>query len=187
MTKSSQPFHSSSTSKIKKIQGSKDYDLSLPLKGKDLLDFIEKHRDTLSDNGDSLCIGAGYGELAKDGSATCRLDLFGKELIKAKEEEQLSNIGNHARKSILNSYTKKELNLIAEFGCITGKAFRHLQVEETEKFFDQNQNEIVAILETQFGDGYVEKSKKRVGGDNVHWKHRAVWRFIEIIAGESIN
>ncbi len=162
-------------------------EIASPLKGKELLKYIERNRKNVSNNGDQLCIGAGYGEISDDGSANCRLDLFSTELIRAKKEQNLATINNNASKEILESYTSEQLKLIAELGCISGKANKHLQLEEAEKFYDENQQEIKETLSTQFGEDYLEESKKRVGGENEHWKHRAVWRFIEIIAQERIN
>ena len=76
---------------------------------------------------------------------------------------------------------------IVEFGCASGKAYLHLQISEIEKFYDDNQEEIAISLQDHFGPYYLKKSAERVGGKASHWKHRAVWRFIELIASEELQ
>ncbi|WP_320667827.1 hypothetical protein [Prochlorococcus sp. MIT 1307] len=156
------------------------------LKGNELLEYVNINRRQLNDNGDSLCIGAGYGDKSEDGSTTCRLDLFSTELIKAKKASHLSNSKEKAKGEILKTYSLDTLKNIAELGCISGKAYKHLQISENEQFFDDNKYEITCSLEDQFGNGYLKNSAERVGGENSHWKHRAVWRFIEMIAIEEV-
>ena len=165
----------------------KTNDLYGGLKGEELLDYIKNHRDQLEDNGDSLCIGAGYGTYNEDGSTICRLDLFSTELIKARKASHLTNKVRKARQEILDSYDLETLRTIAESGCVSGKAHSHLQILDNEKFYDENRSEISCLLEDQFGKDYIMHSAERAGGVNSHWKHRAVWRFIEMIANEEIE
>ena len=158
--------------------------ISSALTGEELLDYIKKHRRKLEDNGDSLCIGAGYGSYTEDGSTICRLDLFSTELINAKKASHSSSTTIKARQQILNAYDFETLQRIVEYGCVSGSAHSHINIPEIEQFFDENEEEITISLEDHFGNEYLEKSAERTGGENSHWKHRAVWRFIEIIANE---
>ena len=96
-------------------------------------------------------------------------------------------LGKHARIKVLKSYNQSSLQRIVDQGCISGAAHLHLQIEENEVFFDENSQEITAYLEDQFGPDYLAKSAERTGGNKSHWKHRAVWRFIELIAIEEIE
>ena len=157
------------------------------LTGKDLLDYVELNRVKLENDGDSLCIGAGYGKYNEDGSAICRLDLFSTELIKAKESIHIDKNTSKARDLILNSYNLKALQEIGSHGCLSGKAIHHLQIKDNEEFFDENEQEITVRLEDHFGINYLKESSERYGGDSSHWKHIAVWRFIELIANEEIS
>lgn len=156
------------------------------LKGEDLLNYIENNKNQEEENGDSLCIGAGYGESGEEGSTICRLDLFSTELIKAKKASHSSESSKRARNKILNCYSIDILKTIAEFGCISGKAHSHLQISDNERFFDDNMLEIKLSLEDQFGPNYLHESRKRSGDGDSHWKHRAVWKFIEMIASEEV-
>ena len=162
-------------------------ELSNALRGEELLQYVEDNKIQLGNDGDSLCIGAGYGSFTKDGSPICRLDLFSSELIKANKAKHLAKNKKRAKKEILSCYDFETLKNIAKFGCISGKAFLHLDISETEEFFDNNQEEIKICLEDQFGAGYLKRSVERVGGEDSHWKHRAVWRFIEMIASEEVQ
>ena len=161
--------------------------LSNPLVGEELLQYIEKNKSQKSNDGDQICIGAGYGSLTEEGIPSCRLDVFSAELIKAQKQKHLSTNKGKAKKEILSSYNFETLEKIARFGCVSGEAYLHLQISEVERFFEDNKDEIKMYLEDQFGSGYLVKSAERVGGDNSHWKHRAVWRFIEIIASEELE
>lgn len=158
-----------------------------PLKGQELLKYIETEKNKSGSNGDVICIGAGYGSDAKEGETKCRVDLFTTELINAKKEEHFKFLGKHARVKVLKSYNQSSLQRIVDQGCISGAAHLHLQIEENEVFFDENSQEITAYLEDQFGPDYLAKSAERTGGNKSHWKHRAVWRFIELIAIEEIE
>ena len=153
----------------------------------DQLNYIEKQKSKGEANGDNLCIEAGYVSYTDEGSAICRLDLFSTELIKAKKAKHIGPGNTNAKKEILNSYDLETLKMIALHGCISGKAHSHLQITENEEFFDNNKDEITISLEDQFGTGYLETSAERSGGNSSHWKHRAVWRFIEMIANDEID
>ena len=48
-------------------------------------------------------------------------------------------------------------------------------------------SEYYRTYEDEFGKDYLAKSAERTGGNKSHWKHRAVWRFIELIAIEEIE
>ncbi len=158
---------------------------SKPLIGKKLLDYLEKHKEET--NGDDLCIGAGYGDYTETGEPICRFELFTSELINARKAQHIETNKTNAKKEIISAYSIENLNLIAQEGCVSGAASAHLQLTENEQFFDKHSKEIKDLLEDHFGDGYIEKSIERYGGEHSHWKHRAVWRFIEIIAMEELG
>ncbi len=65
-----------------------------PLKGKELLDYFDGHKEGTGGDGDALCIGAGYGEYSEDGKVKCNFPPFVKELDKAMElnkQEEISS------------------------------------------------------------------------------------------------
>ncbi|WP_320677198.1 hypothetical protein [Prochlorococcus sp. MIT 1300] len=157
------------------------------LKGKQLLDYIESNKRDSNIDGDMLCIGAGYATYAEDGTYSCDLQRFSSEVIKAKQMLHYDSDQSNARQLILDTYHENELRDIALEGCISGKAYAHTQLLDIENFFDEHSCEIIQVLENHFGDGYLESSKQRTGGEYSHWRHRAVWRFIEIIAREVLE
>ena len=55
---------------------------SKPLKGQDLAKYVNGHREEFKENGDALCVEAGYGEYSKDGKPNCDFQPFVKELGK---------------------------------------------------------------------------------------------------------
>ena len=72
-----------------------------PLKGQELLKYIETEKNKSGNNGDVICIGAGYGSDAKEGETKCRVDLFTTELINAKKEEHFKFIEAISNPSVL--------------------------------------------------------------------------------------
>ena len=158
-----------------------------PLRGEELLNYIESHKSQGEDNGDNICIGAGYGDHSEEGQMVCRLDLFSTELINAKKAQHNETHTEKARLQILETYNLEKLKQIADKGCVSGVATFHLQILENERFYDENEKEIKLYLEDQFGSGYLENSAERTGGPSSHWKHRAVWKFIEMIASEELE
>ncbi len=55
------------------------------LKGEALVTYIKKNKGRFGENGDALCVAAGYGTISKDGKPLCEFQSF----VKA-----LSNSGN---------------------------------------------------------------------------------------------
>ncbi len=157
------------------------------LKGDKLLSYIESNKSKFNNDGDALCIQAGYGYKSEEGKTICRLDLFSNELIAARQVNYLNLGKNQAREEILKVYDANTLKGIAEGGCLTGIANLHLQIKDLEVFYDKHDEEIELVVENSFGKGYIEQIAKRGGNDSIHWKHRAVWKFIEIVASDEIN
>ncbi len=58
-----------------------------PLKGKELANYIKDHKNEFNKNGDALCVEAGYGDYAKDGTPLCNFEPFVKELGKVVDLE----------------------------------------------------------------------------------------------------
>ena len=55
------------------------------LKGQELANYIKVKKKDFKNNGDALCVAAGYGKLNSDGTAKCDLPTFLKELSEAME------------------------------------------------------------------------------------------------------
>ena len=65
-----------------------------PLKGKALAEFVENGREEFGENGDALCVAAGYGKKALDGTTKCNLPAFVNEL------DQVSDLVNDKADSL---------------------------------------------------------------------------------------
>ncbi len=55
------------------------------LKGKELADYVEKHKEEFEGNGDKLCLAAGYGVQAEDGNLKCDFGNFVKAVSVAED------------------------------------------------------------------------------------------------------
>ena len=66
-----------------------------PLKGKDLVEYVKGHKEEFKDNGDALCVGAGYGNYSEEGSPNCDFKPFVKELGKVMNLVDESPKENH--------------------------------------------------------------------------------------------
>ena len=62
------------------------------LKGKELVDFVEEHRKDFEEDGDALCVAAGYGKDTADGSTKCNLPAFVNELGQATDLNSYESI-----------------------------------------------------------------------------------------------
>ncbi len=58
------------------------------LKGKALADYVFEHKEEFEEDGDALCVAAGYGEYLQDGTPNCNLKPFVKELSKVMDLEE---------------------------------------------------------------------------------------------------
>ena len=58
-------------------------ELSNQLRGKDLVEYVEDHREEFEGDGDALCVAAGYGIDEEDGTTKCDLPAFVNELGQA--------------------------------------------------------------------------------------------------------
>ena len=63
-----------------------------PLRGKELVNYVESHREGLQGDGDTLCVEAGYGEYDQKGHPICNFKPFVKELSQAMELENKENL-----------------------------------------------------------------------------------------------
>ena len=55
------------------------------LKGEELASYLENHRGDFEGNGDDLCLAAGYGKIASDGTQVCNFKDFVKAVANAVE------------------------------------------------------------------------------------------------------
>ncbi len=58
-----------------------------PLTGKDLAEYVTDNKSAFKKNGDALCVEAGYGEYATDGTPQCDFQPFVQELGKVMDLE----------------------------------------------------------------------------------------------------
>lgn len=68
---------------MKKLQ--KPLKTNKQLKGEELANYVKVKKQDFKENGDALCVAAGYGKLNSDGTAKCDLPTFLKELSEAME------------------------------------------------------------------------------------------------------
>ena len=58
----------------------------------------------------------------------------------------MTTISNKAYESVIDSYDKDTLSDIAHYGCISGSATEHIYYQQTTKFYDENEEEILMFL-----------------------------------------
>ncbi len=86
-----------------------------------------------------------------------------------------------AVQSILASYDLQDLKSIAEHGCVSGCAFDHIYYSETNKFYDEHEDEINAYAEDCFGDEFLSIFAK----DSIrNMINNLVWFFVESVAAD---
>ena len=97
----------------------------------------------------------------------------------------MTTISNKAYESVIDSYDKETLSDIAHYGCISGCATEHVYYNQTTKFYDEHEDEILDYLNLI---NYTSESPiKTFGGDAEdikQLKNNLTWAFVEAVAQE---
>ncbi len=70
---------------------------SVKLQGDDLANYFNDHQGDFNGNGDALCLAAGYGIKAEDGTEKCNFSDFIKELADAVDLTNYLNPNNQEK------------------------------------------------------------------------------------------
>ena len=92
-----------------------------------------------------------------------------------------------AREEIAGTYSLDELDDIVQHGCASGCATSHMYYAETEKFFDDFENEIIQYLTESLGEDGLQETIENNEGDLQGYKNDVAWTFIELVALEELD
>ena len=99
------------------------------------------------------------------------------------------NIGyvESAYDEVLKCYELEELQEIVNDGCQSGVCNQHIYYDDTIKFFDTYEEEIVDYLDTHFGQDCLVELFKSANCDLGMYKNNVTWAYIELIASQVVD
>ena len=92
-----------------------------------------------------------------------------------------------AAKAITDMYSLETLKEIADHGCSSGVCSKHIYYGDTNRFYDQYEDEIVAHIESEYGTEFLVELFEKADADLTHYKNDVCWAFIEMIAMEAVE
>ena len=93
----------------------------------------------------------------------------------------------NARDYIRDAYELEDLKEIANHGCSSGVCSQHIYYGDTNSFYDQYEDEIVAYIESEYGTEFLVELFEKANADLTHYKNDVCWTFIEMIAMEAVD
>ena len=92
-----------------------------------------------------------------------------------------------AYETIKKEYDIDTLREIRDHGCSSGAANNHIYYNETVKFFDDNEDELIEYITDTVGEEITEG----IWDDNTNhingYKNDIVWTYIEIVANDLVH
>jgi len=88
---------------------------------------------------------------------------------------------------IKETYTVEEFKEIANHGCQSGVCHEHIYYGDTIKFYEDNEDEIINYIESDYGTEFLVDMFKDADASLTVYKNNVTWCFIEMIAFEVTN
>ena len=85
---------------------------------------------------------------------------------------------------IIATYDKETMEEIANHGCQSGVCHEHIYYGDTIKFYEDNEDEIIDYIESNYGTEFLVDMFKNADACLDTYKNDVVWCFIEMIAFE---
>ena len=98
----------------------------------------------------------------------------------------MDNMEN-ARDYIKDTYELETLKEIANHGCSSGVCSKHIYYGDTNRFYDQYEDEIVEYIESEYGTEFLVELFEKADASLTHYKNDVCWTFIEMIAMEAVE
>ena len=94
---------------------------------------------------------------------------------------------NEGRDEIIECYDLDQLTEIANHGCVTGVANKHIYYKDTISFFDKYEAEILSTIEEQFGLELLYRMFEKSTACYDMYRNECTWLFIETVAQDVVN
>tara|TARA_Y100001956_G_scaffold30126_1_gene29746 strand:+ start:1274 stop:1636 length:363 start_codon:yes stop_codon:yes gene_type:complete len=93
---------------------------------------------------------------------------------------------NEGRDEIIECYDLDQLTEIANHGCVTGVANKHIYYKDTISFFDKYEAEILSTIEEQLGREELYRTFERSTACYDMYRNECTWLFIELVAQDVV-
>ena len=93
----------------------------------------------------------------------------------------------NATESLCKMYSLDEFKEIASHGCDSGVATHHIYYNETVKFFDEYEDEVMEMLEDVMGSEYPGQLLTQCNNSLTSFKNDATWCYIELTANVEVD
>ena len=90
----------------------------------------------------------------------------------------------NAIEAIKETYSVEDFKEIADHGCSSGVCGQHIYYGDTNRFYDQYEDEIVEYISDCYGTEFLVELFKKADASLTHYKNDVCWTFIEMIAFE---
>ena len=94
---------------------------------------------------------------------------------------------NEGRDAIIKCYDPNTLSEIANNGCVTGVANKHIYYKDTISFFDKYEAEILSTIEDVYGLELLYKTFEKSTACYDMYRNECTWLFIETVAQDVVN
>ena len=91
----------------------------------------------------------------------------------------------NARDYIMDTYELEDLKEIANHGCSSGVCSKHIYYGDTNRFYDQYEDEIVEYISDCYGTEFLVELFTKADASLTHYKNDVCWTYIEMIAFEA--
>ena len=93
----------------------------------------------------------------------------------------------NAIEAIKEMYSVEDFEEIANHGCQSGVCRQHIYYGDTNRFYDQYEDEIVEYIESNYGTEFLVELFKDAEADLSVYKNNVTWAFIEMVAFEAVE
>ena len=90
----------------------------------------------------------------------------------------------NARDYIKDTYELETLKEIANHGCSSGVCSQHIYYGDTNRFYDQYEDEIVEYITDAYSTNFLVELFSSADANLTHYKNAVCWTYIEMIAFE---
>ena len=90
----------------------------------------------------------------------------------------------NAIEAIKEMYSVEDFKEIADHGCSSGVCSQHIYYGDTNRFYDQYEDEIVEYITDAYSTNFLVELFSSADASLTHYKNAVCWTFIEMIAFE---
>ena len=99
----------------------------------------------------------------------------------------MSEEENPAREEILDTYSINKLEKIADKGCVSGSADKHVTYGQTLEFYEKHAGEMMAYIIDKHSQSTLDELEESNKGNFTGYRNDLVWTYIELLASDYLE